>query len=127
GETLASSIGMTRARVSQLLSEAENAGLTLERVRGRGYRLVDATPFLDAAAIHEAIREATPKRAPGVSIEVVDSIDSTNAELLRRAARTDVHRHLLAAEWQHAGRGRRGREWTAVAGGSLTFTLGWRF
>ena len=39
----------------------------------------------------------------------------------------DVHRHLLAAEWQRAGRGRRGREWTAVAGGSLTFTLGWRF
>jgi len=34
---------------------------------------------------------------------------------------------LLAAEWQTAGRGRRGRAWTAVAGGSLTFSLGWRF
>ena len=26
-----------------------------------------------------------------------------------------------------AGRGRRGRAWTAIAGGSLTFSLGWRF
>ncbi|MEP6942321.1 MAG: biotin--[acetyl-CoA-carboxylase] ligase [Betaproteobacteria bacterium] len=123
GETLASAVGMTRARVSQLLSEAENAGLSLERVRGRGYRLVDATPFLDADAVLHAIGA----RAPGVSIEIVDSVDSTNAELLRRAAHADIHRHLLVAEWQHSGRGRRGREWTAIAGGSLTFTLGWRF
>ena len=33
----------------------------------------------------------------------------------------------LAAEWQSAGRGRRGRAWTAIAGGSLTFSLGWKF
>ena len=34
---------------------------------------------------------------------------------------------MLAAEWQTAGRGRRGKAWTAVAGGSLTFSLGWRY
>ena len=34
---------------------------------------------------------------------------------------------VIAAEWQTAGRGRRGRSWTAVAGGSLTFSLGWQF
>src|SRR5436189_69940 len=62
-----------------------------------------------------------------ITIQVIDSIDSTNSELLRRAARADVHRHLLVAERQQAGRGRRGREWSALAGGSLTFSLGWRF
>jgi hypothetical protein len=36
-----------RARVSQLLRQAETAGLSLERVRGRGYRLVAAPDFLD--------------------------------------------------------------------------------
>ena len=46
---------------------------------------------------------------------------------MRRAQRRDVHRTALAAEWQTAGRGRRGRTWTAVAGGSLTFSLGWKF
>jgi BirA family transcriptional regulator, biotin operon repressor / biotin---[acetyl-CoA-carboxylase] ligase len=58
---------------------------------------------------------------------VTDQVDSTSTELLRRAARRDIHGALLAAEWQTAGRGRRGRVWTAVAGGSLTFSLGWRF
>ena len=50
GEDLAAKVGLTRARVSQLLRQAETAGLSLERVRGRGYRLVAAPDFLDAAA-----------------------------------------------------------------------------
>jgi BirA family transcriptional regulator, biotin operon repressor / biotin---[acetyl-CoA-carboxylase] ligase len=123
GAKLAAGIGLTRARVSQLLEQAEDAGFALERVRGRGYRLIDAVPFLDRNAILGALRA----RAPGLTIEVVDSIDSTNSELLRRTPGRDVHRYLLAAEWQSAGRGRRGRPWIAVAGGSLTFSLGWRF
>lgn len=123
GEALAASIGMTRARVGQLLREAEASGLALERRRGCGYRLLEATPFLDQGAIEHAL----PPRAAGLTIEVADRIDSTNSELLRRAASADIHRHLLAAEWQTAGRGRRGRRWTAIAGGSLTFSLGWRF
>ena len=57
----------------------------------------------------------------------MDEIASTSTELLRRAQRKDIHASVLAAEWQTAGRGRRGRKWTAVAGGSLTFSLGWRF
>jgi len=60
-------------------------------------------------------------------VEVVDTIDSTNSELSRRATRQDIHRHVLVAEAQTAGRGRRGRAWTVVAGGSITFSLGWRF
>ena len=123
GEALAAAIGMTRSRVSQLLKQAEASGLALERLRGRGYRLVDATPFLDRTAIVDALGAHAAK----VAIEVVDSIDSTNSELLRRAPRVNIHRHLLVAEWQAAGRGRRGRGWTAIAGGSLTFSLGWRF
>ena len=61
-----------------------------------------------------------------LQVEVVDQIDSTNGELLRRDPNA-VDRLLLAAEVQTAGRGRRGRQWTSVAGGSLTFSLGWRF
>jgi BirA family biotin operon repressor/biotin-[acetyl-CoA-carboxylase] ligase len=114
---------MTRARVSQLLKRAEASGLALERLRGRGYRLIDPTPFLDRAAIVGALGAHAEK----LVIDVVDSVDSTNSELLRRAPGRDIHRHLLAAEWQTAGRGRRGRNWTAIAGGSLTFSLGWRF
>ena len=63
-----------------------------------------------------------------IAVEVVDQIDSTSTRALcaARSGGTSTA-SLLAAEWQTAGRGRRGRSWTAVAGGSLTFSLGWRF
>jgi BirA family biotin operon repressor/biotin-[acetyl-CoA-carboxylase] ligase len=156
GEDLAATVGLTRARVSQLLKQAETAGLALERVRGRGYRLLATPDFLDAAAIRSALEDLKfdvapadakapllpaandedvilPPGTPGIplhpaiAVEVIDQVDSTSSELLRRASRRDIHGALLAAEWQTAGRGRRGRVWTAVAGGSLTFSLGWRF
>jgi len=156
GEDLAATVGLTRARVSQLLKQAETAGLALERVRGRGYRLLATPDFLDVKEIRSALEsfgvEVAPPDAkapllpaandddlivpgagmaiplhPAISVEVTDQVDSTSTELLRRAARRDIHGALLAAEWQTAGRGRRGRVWTAVAGGSLTFSLGWRF
>jgi BirA family biotin operon repressor/biotin-[acetyl-CoA-carboxylase] ligase len=123
GETLAAAAGISRARVSQVLKEAGSAGLKLERTRGRGYRLHDALPFLT----REAIVAALGARSQALAVEIADVIDSTNSELTRRAARGDIHRRLLAAEWQTAGRGRRGRSWSSVVGGSLTFSLGWRF
>jgi BirA family biotin operon repressor/biotin-[acetyl-CoA-carboxylase] ligase len=62
-----------------------------------------------------------------LAVEVAGSVDSTSSELLRRAPATDIHRRVLLAERQTAGRGRRGRGWTSTPGGSLTFSLGWRF
>lgn len=70
---------------------------------------------------------------PGLSIEVVASIASTNTELLERARRagpgtggrrqTDVSPCLLVAEHQTGGRGRHGRIWQSAPGASLTFSL----
>jgi BirA family biotin operon repressor/biotin-[acetyl-CoA-carboxylase] ligase len=129
GEDLAAKVGLTRARVSQVLKDAGVAGLALERVKGRGYRLLEAPDFLDARKMRARLAELAEARGVPlpIAIEVVDQIESTSSELMRRAQRRDVHRVALAAEWQTAGRGRRGRAWTAIAGGSLTFSLGWKF
>lgn len=129
GEELAAKVGLTRARVSQVLKDAEAAGLALERIKGRGYRLLDPPNFLDPAAVKARLATLDAERgvATPVTVEVVDEIDSTSSELMRRMQRRDIHGVALAAEWQTAGRGRRGRMWTGVFGGSLTFSLGWRF
>ena len=63
GEDLAATVGLTRARVSQLLKHAETAGLSLERVRGLGYRLTATPDFLDAAEVRRALDEVRAKRA----------------------------------------------------------------
>lgn len=78
----------------------------------------------------ESIWEAVAPVLPGFTVEVLPEVDSTNAELMRRARSGRLDPVLLVAEQQTAGRGRMGRQWLsgAVSGGtqpsSLTFSLG---
>jgi len=74
---------------------------------------------------------------PGLAVEVLPEIDSTNTELMRRARAGRTGPCLLVAECQTAGRGRMGRQWqsgsaprgtgdpdTVAPWPSLTFSLG---
>ncbi|MFL6692408.1 MAG: biotin--[acetyl-CoA-carboxylase] ligase, partial [Ramlibacter sp.] len=61
---------------------------------------------------------------PGLTVELLPSIDSTNGELMRRARNGQHDAVLLVAEQQTAGRGRLGREWRSDPADSLTFSLG---
>jgi BirA family biotin operon repressor/biotin-[acetyl-CoA-carboxylase] ligase len=76
----------------------------------------------------ESIWQALEPKLPGFTVEVLPEIDSTNAELMRRAQAGCADPVLLVAEFQTAGRGRLGRQWHSSRGqhglGSLTFSLG---
>jgi BirA family biotin operon repressor/biotin-[acetyl-CoA-carboxylase] ligase len=74
----------------------------------------------------EAIWEAVAPALPGLTVEVLPEIDSTNTELMRRAHAGHIHPVLLVAEAQTAGRGRLGRSWNSGTqpGAVLTFSLG---
>jgi BirA family biotin operon repressor/biotin-[acetyl-CoA-carboxylase] ligase len=61
---------------------------------------------------------------PGLSIEWLPEVDSTNTELSRRLRQGHAEPVLLVAERQTAGRGRLGKSWVTPAGSALTFTLG---
>ena len=63
-------------------------------------------------------------KQPGLTIEVLPEIDSTNTELMRRARAGQTEPVLLVAETQTAGRGRLGRPWHGEVGHALTFSLG---
>ena len=52
----------------------------------------------------------------------LDTIDSTNAVVLRRVAELD-NMSVIAAREQTAGRGQRGNTWTSAPGENLTFTV----
>lgn len=68
-----------------------------------------------------------PAIAALLTIEVLPSVDSTNAELMRRAADESVDGVVLLAEQQTAGRGRSGRRWSSPPSGNLYLSLGWHF
>ena len=72
----------------------------------------------------EDLWERLEPQLPGLSVEVLAEVDSTNTRLLERARQGDTAPCLLVAERQNAGRGRQGRPWQSAPGASLTFSLG---
>lgn len=60
-------------------------------------------------------------------IQFVAQTDSTNTQLLQRAARRSMHRQVLVADVQTAGRGQRGRQWQASAGDAVLMSVAWEF
>ncbi len=121
GEEVARSLGRSRATLSEALKRVPDLGVEIFSVRGKGYRLAAPIEFLDAADVTLHLRET------GIRLEIVDEIDSTSTRLLEMAVSGTPSGTCLAAEWQSAGRGRRGRSWVSSLGGSLTFSLLWRF
>ena len=60
-------------------------------------------------------------------IQFVAQTDSTNTQLLQRAGRRSMHRQVLVADVQTAGRGQRGRQWQANAGDAVLMSVAWEF
>lgn len=121
GEALGALLGVSRAAVWKRLEHLEaELGLVIHRVRGRGYRLASPLSLLDREAIVSASRDA------GWNALVFDSLDSTNAEVLRRLAAGEAAPLLVLAERQESGRGRRGRAWVSPYAESLYYSLGLR-
>lgn len=83
-------------------------------------------PSLPAASTAETLT-ALGELAPAFDLEWIVECDSTNRVLMETAPRDDGRMQVLVADRQHAGRGRRGRQWESWPGGSLTFSLRRRF
>jgi len=123
GTALAREFGMTRAAVWKRIHALRGAGVEILARSGSGYALAAPLDLLDG----ERIRERLPADVvAGLdACEVVWETDSTNAELLRRAATARLQ--VLVAERQTAGRGRRGRSWTSPLAAHLYLSLQRRF
>ena len=81
------------------------------------------TPVPDLAAVTAALGSL----ATVFDIRWVEECASTNSVLLEAPPDNDGRAHVLVATRQSAGRGRRGRQWLAWPGASLTFSVLWRF
>lgn len=123
GAALARELGATPEALQRALRELEALGLELRRQPGRGYRLAEVYECLDAAAV----RTQLGAKANHFCLELLDDCASTNTLLLARARGGAPSGSVLGCELQSAGRGRRGNDWQSGLGGSLTFSLLWRF
>ncbi|MDR9752854.1 bifunctional biotin--[acetyl-CoA-carboxylase] ligase/biotin operon repressor BirA [Pseudomonas sp. SZMC_28357] len=118
GQALGASLGVSRSAVWKQLQHLEaELGIPIHKVRGRGYQLAAPLSFLDADEI------ALQSSGSGWSLQVFDSIDSTNAEALRAIDRGVPAPLVVIAERQTAGRGRRGRKWVSPFAENVYYSL----
>jgi BirA family biotin operon repressor/biotin-[acetyl-CoA-carboxylase] ligase len=123
GQALAHEFGLSRSSIFNALAQAESMGLTIHAVRGRGYRMPESVEWLDGDAVTRHLGTA----AAAYTINLLDSVDSTNTALMAAALNGAADGTLICTEHQQSGKGRRGRQWHSVLGGSLTFSVLWRF
>lgn len=118
GQALGDALGISRSAVWKQLQQMEaELGLSIHKVRGRGYQLAAPITSLSSAEIG---RQAAV--CPW-GVLVYDSIDSTNAQALRLIERGQPSPFLVLAERQTAGRGRRGRKWVSPFAENLYYSL----
>ena len=125
GEALAQGLHVSRTAVWQIVQDLQRDGLDVQAVRGRGYRLARPVTWLDGATIQAALPADIASAIDG--LEVLDEVDSTNTRLMEATPPAPGRAQVCLAEFQTAGRGRRGRTWIAPLGGSLCLSVAWLF
>lgn len=115
GEELGALLGISRSAVWKQLQQLQiETGVSLHRVRGKGYRLERPLKLLSAEALNVIL--------PSSRFWVEERVDSTNAVAMRYLAGHEPP-FVVVAEAQSAGRGRRGRTWVSPYGENLYFSL----
>ncbi len=120
---MAGMLNVSRASVWNALRLLDELGVTVYKVRGRGYRLPEPIDFLEPRRVNDVLGE----KAGMFELEVHEVVASTNSLLMERVSGSARRGCCIAAEMQVQGRGRRGRLWHANLGEGLTFSVLWRF
>lgn len=122
GNELGEKLNVSRSAVWKALQQLRGFDVDIHAVHGRGYRLAEPLELLDSHTIQPALNSQTQNHLQ--SLDILFDVDSTNAWLLKEQQK---HAVVCLAERQHAGRGRRGRDWVSPFAANLTMSLGWRF
>ncbi|ELY4609716.1 bifunctional biotin--[acetyl-CoA-carboxylase] ligase/biotin operon repressor BirA [Cronobacter turicensis] len=117
GEQLGERLGMSRAAINKHIQTLRDWGIDVFTVPGKGYSLPGPIQLLNESFIHSHIKTG--------SVTVLPVIDSTNQYLLDRLSELESGDACIA-EYQQAGRGRRGRKWFSPFGANLYLSMYWR-
>lgn len=117
GEQLGEALGMSRAAINKHIQTLKSWGLDVYTVTGKGYSLPTPIQLLNEADILSHLHQP--------DLDVIPVIDSTNQYLLDRMDQLPSG-HACIAEYQQAGRGRRGRKWFSPFGSNLYLSMYWR-
>ncbi|MBB1271364.1 bifunctional biotin--[acetyl-CoA-carboxylase] ligase/biotin operon repressor BirA [Psychromonas sp. SR45-3] len=117
GEKIGELLGVSRTSVNNYIKALQEIGLDIYKITGKGYCSATPLALLDQQAI---------KLVSGAEhVHVEQILESTNQYLLDKIPSLDNGQTCIA-EYQTAGRGRRGREWISPFASHLYFSMYWR-
>jgi len=117
GEQLGEQLGMSRAAINKHIQTLKEWGIDVFTVTGKGYSLSSSMQLLNEDEINAQLDSGR--------LAVIPVIDSTNQYLLDRMDSLQSG-DACVAEYQQAGRGRRGRQWVSPFGVNLYLSMYWR-
>lgn len=117
GEALSRTLGVSRAAIWKAMETLRQEGYTISSAPRRGYWL-EASP--DRLSPGELAR---PGRRVGRELVCLDTVDSTNNEVKRRAVDQIPDGLAVVAGAQTGGRGRRGRSFVSPEGKGLYLSV----
>lgn len=122
GQEMGNQLAISRSAISKHIKALIEMGLDIYSVTGKGYKLSQPINLL---ALDQIIN-AWPDNETVPEIEVHSLIDSTNSYLLRRLPNQVSQGQVCLAEFQSAGRGRRGRQWISPFGSQIYLSMYWQ-
>lgn len=125
GAKLATQLSISRTAIWKRVRSLQRRGMEIHSARGRGYRLGQSVELLE----HDRLLALLDKNTKPLlrTLTLHTEVKSTNQYLLDRINSPDFHGHVTLAEYQSAGRGRRGRHWHAPFAAGICLSLGWCF
>jgi BirA family biotin operon repressor/biotin-[acetyl-CoA-carboxylase] ligase len=121
GQALGDELGVSRAAISKHIAALQDMGFDIFSVTGKGYRLAEPIELLSEEKIVSHIEQSNIT----TKVEVHNVIDSTNSYLMRRLPNQNTPGQVCIAEYQSAGRGRRGRQWISPFGSHIYMSMYW--
>lgn len=121
GEELGALLGISRAAIWKHMKKIEDLGLDVYSHKGRGYCIQGGLELLEKDLI-EQLAPCIKQRE--LEVNLFAEIDSTNSYLLKLA---HCSKKICIAEFQSAGRGRRGRSWVSPYAQNIYLSIGWGF
>lgn len=115
GEEMSRQLGVSRAAVWKAVEALRRAGYEIVSAPNRGYRLSAAPDDLRSGELTAALSG----HLVGQEVVCLDTVDSTNSEVKRRAADGAMEGLAVISDEQTAGRGRRGNAFQSLKGKGL--------
>ncbi len=117
GEAMSRALGVSRAAVWKAMEALRQEGYAISSAPRRGYWLEGSPDVLSPGEL------ARPGRLVGRELVCLDTVDSTNNEIKRRAVDRVPDGLAVVAGAQTGGRGRRGRSFVSPPGKGLYLSV----